>query len=138
MALHAYPGDRTIHSMVYNAMKMFMEINPQLFDDCSHEYTEMQNSAQAREQQRQDRWKKLEDLAKERKDNPPPSTPSGSKPKFGSEGPPSSENADPSAQETRQRLRGLRLEDEGASPTKERRSQERDGQQNPVSLSPIG
>ncbi|KAJ5223360.1 hypothetical protein N7468_007902 [Penicillium chermesinum] len=38
--------NRTIHSMVYNAMKMFMEINPQLFDECSHDYTEHQNGAE--------------------------------------------------------------------------------------------
>ena len=28
--------------MVYNAMKLFMEVNPQLFDDCSHDYAESQ------------------------------------------------------------------------------------------------
>ena len=39
--------------MVYNAMKLFMEINPQLFDDCSHDYTEHQNNAEAREQARE-------------------------------------------------------------------------------------
>ena len=43
---------RTIHSMVYNAMKMFMEINPQLFDECSHEYNERMNSAEEREKAR--------------------------------------------------------------------------------------
>ncbi|KAJ5908631.1 hypothetical protein N7495_001313 [Penicillium taxi] len=56
--------NRTIHSMVYNAMKMFMEINPQLFDDCSHEYTEHQNSADEREKFRQERWDLLEQRAK--------------------------------------------------------------------------
>lgn len=49
--------------MVYNAMKLFMEINPQLFDDCSHEYTEQQNSAEAREQTRENKWKALEEQA---------------------------------------------------------------------------
>ncbi|KAJ5765161.1 hypothetical protein N7520_004720 [Penicillium odoratum] len=56
--------NRTIHSMVYNAMKMFMEINPQLFDECSHEYTEHQNSADQRERTRQDRWDLIELQAK--------------------------------------------------------------------------
>ncbi|KAJ5992165.1 hypothetical protein N7451_007889 [Penicillium sp. IBT 35674x] len=56
--------NRTIHSMVYNAMKMFMEINPQLFDECSHEYTEHQNSADQREKTRQDRWDLIEQQAK--------------------------------------------------------------------------
>lgn len=50
--------------MVYNAMKMFMEINPQLFDECSHEYTEHQNSADQREKTRQDRWDLIEQQAK--------------------------------------------------------------------------
>ena len=50
--------------MVYNAMKLFMEINPQLFDDCSHEYTELQNSAENREQARQSKWDQLATQAK--------------------------------------------------------------------------
>lgn len=50
--------------MVYNAMKLFMEINPQLFDDCSHDYTEHQNNAEAREQAREEKWRALEEQAK--------------------------------------------------------------------------
>ena len=50
--------------MVYNAMKLFMEINPQLFDDCSHNYTESQSSAEAREAHRQYRWEHMAKLAK--------------------------------------------------------------------------
>jgi hypothetical protein len=49
--------------MVYNAMKLFMEINPQLFDDCSQDYTELQNSAEAREQARKRKWEKLAEQA---------------------------------------------------------------------------
>lgn len=56
--------NRTIHGMVYNAMKLFMEVNPQLFDDCSHAYTESQNNADARKQERQAKWDKLSALAK--------------------------------------------------------------------------
>lgn len=55
--------------MVYNAMKLFMEINPQLFDDCSQEYTEHQNSAATREQQRERKWAAIQDLANKRKAN---------------------------------------------------------------------
>jgi serine/threonine-protein phosphatase 2A regulatory subunit B' len=54
---------RTIHGMVYNAMKLFMEINPQLFDDCSHEYTEQQNSAAEREALRERKWAALAEKA---------------------------------------------------------------------------
>ncbi|EAQ85988.1 hypothetical protein CHGG_07241 [Chaetomium globosum CBS 148.51] len=59
--------NRTIHGMVYNAMKLFMEINPQLFDDCSHEYTEQQNSAASREALRQRKWAAIQDQANRRK-----------------------------------------------------------------------
>jgi serine/threonine-protein phosphatase 2A regulatory subunit B' len=55
--------------MVYNAMKLFMEINPQLFDDCSHEYTEHQNNAEAREKAREAKWKALAEQAKMAKTN---------------------------------------------------------------------
>ncbi|KAK5993940.1 PP2A B subunit isoform B'-delta [Cladobotryum mycophilum] len=59
--------NRTIHGMVYNAMKLFMEINPQLFDDCSHEYTEQQNSAAAREAMRERKWATLAEQAEQRR-----------------------------------------------------------------------
>lgn len=55
--------------MVYNAMKLFMEINPQLFDDCSQEYTEHQNSADAREKQRERKWAAIQELADKQKAN---------------------------------------------------------------------
>lgn len=53
--------------MVYNAMKLFMEINPQLFDDCSHEYTEQQNTAAAREAERERKWAAITEAANQRK-----------------------------------------------------------------------
>ena len=49
--------------MVYNAMKLFMEVNPQLFDECSHEYTEQQNNAEAIKANRQAKWDRLAQLA---------------------------------------------------------------------------
>jgi serine/threonine-protein phosphatase 2A regulatory subunit B' len=52
--------------MVYNAMKLFMEINPGLFDDCSHDYTEQQNSAAAREAARQHKWALIAEQAARR------------------------------------------------------------------------
>ncbi|KAI5283969.1 Serine/threonine-protein phosphatase 2A 56 kDa regulatory subunit delta isoform [Ascosphaera aggregata] len=59
--------NKTINSMVYNAMKLFMEMAPQLFDECTQHYHDMQNSAPAREQGRQDRWNRLKQLAQEHK-----------------------------------------------------------------------
>ncbi|EOO01523.1 putative serine threonine protein phosphatase 2a protein [Phaeoacremonium minimum UCRPA7] len=67
--------NRTIHGMVYNAMKLFMEINPQLFDDCSHEYTEQQNSAASREAMRERKWATITEQAGRRKINGAPSAP---------------------------------------------------------------
>ncbi|KXT14454.1 hypothetical protein AC579_4804 [Pseudocercospora musae] len=61
--------NRTIHGMVYNAMKLFMEVNPQLFDECSHEYTEQQNNAEAVKANRQAKWDRLSQLADQMKQN---------------------------------------------------------------------
>lgn len=55
--------DSTIHGMVYNAMKLFMEINPQLFDECSHDYNQLQNTAGQREKAREAKWAKLTEQA---------------------------------------------------------------------------
>ncbi|KAF8425492.1 phosphatase 2A regulatory B subunit-domain-containing protein [Tirmania nivea] len=55
--------NRTIHGMVYNAMKLFMEINPTLFDECSSKYSADQEDAPARLVQRQNMWKMLEEQA---------------------------------------------------------------------------
>jgi len=37
---HVYADSviRTIHGMVYNALKLFMEINPDLFEECQNNY----------------------------------------------------------------------------------------------------
>ncbi|KAK3063836.1 serine/threonine-protein phosphatase 2A 56 kDa regulatory subunit delta isoform, partial [Teratosphaeriaceae sp. CCFEE 6253] len=53
--------------MVYNAMKLFMEVNPQLFDECSHDYTEQQNNAASVKQTRQAKWDRLAQLAESMK-----------------------------------------------------------------------
>ena len=55
--------------MVYNAMKLFMEVNPQLFDECSHDYTEQQNNAEAVKANRQAKWDRLSQLAEQMKAN---------------------------------------------------------------------
>lgn len=48
-------------------MKLFMEINPQLFDDCSHEYTEQQNSAASRQATRERKWAVITEQANKRR-----------------------------------------------------------------------
>jgi serine/threonine-protein phosphatase 2A regulatory subunit B' len=90
--------------MVYNAMKLFMEINPQLFDDCSHDYTELQNSAEKREQTRQSKWDRLAEQANRMKSGlgaPPAKTVNA-------------KYDDSMTQDSQQRLDALKLHDEAA------------------------
>ncbi|KAJ9303295.1 hypothetical protein DTO271G3_669 [Paecilomyces variotii] len=113
--------NRTIHSMVYNAMKLFMEINPQLFDDCSHEYNEQQNSAEEREKTRQQRWEQLAEQAKLRKQGLLPSPAKAPAP--ATDTTPRTDDIDPITQDSQKRLNALKLQDE-SSPGKERRVRE--------------
>ncbi len=105
--------------MVYNAMKLFMEINPQLFDDCSHEYTEQQNNAAAREALRERKWAAITEQAGKRKPNGAPSS--------GSPAPniavlPRLEEADSVTEDNQKRLDSLKLQD---SDRRDRRVHER-------------
>ena len=50
-------------------MKLFMEINPQLFDDCSHDYNEQQSNAPARQALREKKWAAITEQANKRKAN---------------------------------------------------------------------
>ncbi|KAI0845548.1 protein phosphatase 2A regulatory B subunit [Daldinia vernicosa] len=101
--------NRTIHGMVYNAMKLFMDINPQLFDDCSHEYTEQQNNAAAREALRERKWAAITEQANKRKSNgasgngTPASKPLNIMPRV--------EEADSVTEDNQKRLDSLKLQD---------------------------
>lgn len=103
--------DRTIHGMVYNAMKLFMEINPQLFDDCSHEYTEHQNSAAEREAMRERKWAALGEQAESRRNSmsgdasEPPAKPQVT-------AMPRVDETDPATDDSQKRLDSLRLQDQ--------------------------
>lgn len=98
--------------MVYNAMKLFMEINPQLFDDCSHDYTELQNSAEAREQARKSKWDKLAEQANKMKSGlGAPAAANAANSKF---------ESDKITQDSQKRLDALKLHDDvvnGNKPT---------------------
>ena len=105
--------------MVYNAMKLFMEINPQLFDDCSHEYTEQQNNAAAREALRERKWAAITDQAGKRK-------PNGASSNGGSAvdaaAPARAEENDSVTDDNQKRLDSLKLQD---SDRRDRRAHER-------------
>ncbi|EEH36849.2 serine/threonine protein phosphatase 2A [Paracoccidioides lutzii Pb01] len=124
--------NRTIHSMVYNAMKLFMEISPQLFDDCSHDYTELQSTAEAREKNRQSKWDRLQQLAQSRQSTA--GTSSLAHTSSSEEQGQSShvDDMDTATHDSQQRLNALKLQDE-SNANKERRLREHEGQ-NSVSV----
>ena len=115
--------------MVYNAMKLFMEINPQLFDDCSHDYTEMQSSAEQRQQIRQGKWEKLVEQARQMQNGrasvqPPSTSHRGLK----VTAPSRIDEVDPITQDSQQRLDALKLQDDGVNGRDQRRPRDHDGQ----------
>ena len=112
--------------MVYNAMKMFMEINPQLFDECSHDYTEHQNNADQREKIRSERWDVIEQQAKDRKNGiPPPPAPPLDVPE-------AIDEVEAMTHESQKRLNSLKLQDD---PDISRERPSREG--TPNSVSPV-
>jgi len=55
--------------MVYNAMKLFMEVNPALYDQCYANWVEAHGEKPTKEQTRKAKWDKLAAAAKSRKPN---------------------------------------------------------------------
>lgn len=123
--IFAYDG-RTIHGMVYNAMKLFMEINPQLFDECSHEYTEAQNNADQVKAERKSKWDRLAEQARRNGASLAGSGVSLTNPRGQKINPPPRIDADSITQDSQKRLDALRLQDENASGREMRRPREGD------------
>jgi|TARA_R110002003_G_scaffold175_3_gene14211 serine/threonine-protein phosphatase 2A regulatory subunit B' len=111
--------------MVYNAMKLFMEVNPQLFDDCSHDYAESQNNAGQRQQSRQDRWDKLAKLAEARQNG------TVAKPALSTSAAASPMRLDDSDPLSQGRLENLRLQDDAS---RDRRPKEYERQNSQTSV----
>lgn len=111
--------------MVYNAMKLFMEVNPQLFDDCSHDYAESQNNAGQRQQSRQDRWDQLAKLAEARQNG------RIDKPTINAAAATSPMRMDDSDPLSQGRLENLRLQDDA---TRDRRPKEYERQGSQTSV----
>lgn len=57
--------NRTIHGLVYNALKLFMEISPKLFDECTNKYKINRQHERKKQKDREDEWIKLEIMATE-------------------------------------------------------------------------
>ena len=109
--------------MVYNAMKLFMEINPQLFDECSDHYRESEATAAATLQARKDKWSIVVDRARRNSSsgnsasittalNPALTDRTGQKFDPASIGGGIKEEDPVTVQDSQQRLDALRLQDE--------------------------
>ncbi|KAJ3101141.1 Serine/threonine-protein phosphatase 2A 56 kDa regulatory subunit delta isoform [Physocladia obscura] len=55
--------NRTIHGLIYNALKLFMEISPKLFDDCTNKYKQNRQLERKKQKDREEMWAKLEAVA---------------------------------------------------------------------------
>uniref|UniRef100_A0A2M4AGZ2 Serine/threonine protein phosphatase 2A regulatory subunit n=4 Tax=Anopheles triannulatus TaxID=58253 RepID=A0A2M4AGZ2_9DIPT len=55
--------NKTIHGLIYNAIKLFMEMNQRLFDECNRKYQAEMETEQEKLAQREELWQQMEDLA---------------------------------------------------------------------------
>ncbi|KAF4532338.1 hypothetical protein B566_EDAN003641 [Ephemera danica] len=56
--------NKTIHGLIYNALKLFMEMNQKLFDECTQNYKqEKQRREKERVKEREEAWVRIEELA---------------------------------------------------------------------------
>ncbi|KIK91034.1 hypothetical protein PAXRUDRAFT_831176 [Paxillus rubicundulus Ve08.2h10] len=60
--------NRTIHGMVYNALKLFMEINPELFDATLQQYRQQRIDEQQHAVDRYDQWQRVREKAMQNAD----------------------------------------------------------------------
>ena len=119
---------RTIHGMVYNAMKLFMEINPQLFDECSEHYREHEATAEKTLRTRTANWALIADWAKKNSKGENAAIPPLTDLRGQKFNPPSRIDEDPITQDSQKRLDALRLQDESAGSRDGRRQRGLDGQ----------
>jgi serine/threonine-protein phosphatase 2A regulatory subunit B' len=55
---------RTIHGLIYNALKLFMEMNQKLFDECSQKYKIDRQKEKEKMREREELWNKIDQNAK--------------------------------------------------------------------------
>merc|ERR1711934_843296 len=60
--------NKTIHGLIYNALKLFMEMNQRLFDECTQQYKAERLKEKEKVKARADAWKKVEGKARENPD----------------------------------------------------------------------
>ncbi|XP_063991917.1 serine/threonine-protein phosphatase 2A 56 kDa regulatory subunit gamma isoform-like isoform X2 [Diachasmimorpha longicaudata] len=55
--------NKTIHGLIYNALKRLMEMNQKVFDECTQQYTQDQQKEKRMMKNRDDAWSRVESLA---------------------------------------------------------------------------
>merc|ERR1740124_89449 len=55
--------NKTIHGLIYNALKLFMEMNQRLFDECTVRYKDERQREGAKMKEREEAWAALEQAA---------------------------------------------------------------------------
>ncbi|KAF9434078.1 hypothetical protein BGZ76_008561 [Entomortierella beljakovae] len=61
--------NRTIHGLVFNALKLFMDATPKLFDECTNHYRQARQNDRKRLQEREEIWQRLEQQASDNYSN---------------------------------------------------------------------
>ncbi|CAH1791574.1 unnamed protein product [Owenia fusiformis] len=56
--------NKTIHGLIYNALKLFMEMNQKLFDECTQHYKAERQKEKNKIKEREDAWTRIRNLAK--------------------------------------------------------------------------
>jgi serine/threonine-protein phosphatase 2A regulatory subunit B' len=56
--------NKTIHGLIYNALKLFVEMNQKLFDECTQQYKLEQKKEKEKAKKRLEAWKRLDELAR--------------------------------------------------------------------------
>ncbi|KAF9896370.1 hypothetical protein BX616_007585, partial [Lobosporangium transversale] len=55
--------NRTIHGLVFNALKLFMDATPKLFEECTNHYRQARQDDRKRMLEREELWQRLEQKA---------------------------------------------------------------------------
>jgi len=55
--------NRQIHNLAYNALKLLMEINGDVFEQCTQDFKRTRQGAAAMERAREDKWQRLREVA---------------------------------------------------------------------------
>ncbi|XP_065088199.1 serine/threonine-protein phosphatase 2A 56 kDa regulatory subunit gamma isoform-like [Ochlerotatus camptorhynchus] len=57
--------NKTIHGLIYNAIKLFMEMNQKLFDECHRKFKADEQNEMEKLNRREELWRQVEDLARQ-------------------------------------------------------------------------